>query len=308
MSSWYADWAFADPELAPVIRFMQDQPVVYVMHAMGDRSGFNFVHDVSDWCEQLNRITPKQREKMEIIIADRAWVEPPRWRPFGELSESGGVFDILMCPGAADREAVEAILETCPDGATPRISFGGFFEMTRDAEDPRRKFSEYITPVWQLVAKARERGLIIGEDRERPEIDPMRCWMHRKYPDWVRPEYEDVVPAGVNAKVTPEPRTMLYLMRDGATLRETVGDHFWYHLDLPDGGRGPMVMTRAMNRLENFGFIERIGELPPGYPTKVMRYDWRISAAGAAWLAANDGQAARARRLARKQGCVPNRE
>jgi nucleotidyltransferase/DNA polymerase involved in DNA repair len=58
-------------------------------------------------------------------------------------------------------------------------------------------------------------------------------------------------------------------------LRQRLGDWSEYRLLRPDGDRG-QVMTRAMNRLLALAFIERVGELPSGYPTRVLEFDWRI--------------------------------
>ncbi len=80
---------------------------------------------------------------------------------------------------------------------------------------------------------------------------------------------------------------MLRAMHAGVTLRERVGDWFNYKMTMPDGSPGPAVRTRAMIRLRALAFIERVGDLPPGYPTRVMDYDWKITDAGQAWLAAN---------------------
>ncbi|WP_375312818.1 hypothetical protein WHZ77_05935 [Bradyrhizobium sp. A5] len=45
--------------------------------------------------------------------------------------------------------------------------------------------------------------------------------------------------------------------------------------------------TRGINRLRELAFIERDGVLPGGQLTRFHDFDWRISDAGAAWLAAN---------------------
>jgi hypothetical protein len=72
--------------------------------------------------------------------------------------------------------------------------------------------------------EARTRGLIIGEDGAPPAYEPISCYRHRQFPDWRRDSAEAFEPAGVDARVTPEPLRILLAMRDGAVLRERYGD------------------------------------------------------------------------------------
>jgi len=270
-------WAL-HPDIAPVIRFMQDQPLIVVESSLWTSA--NFVHGIADWCEQLCRITDKQRASIERIIADRKWIEPPRWRPFAKTERDR--YAIYVCPGAAAPEEIRSMMASCPDGIPGHVTIGGLNERSRDPV-PR---SEYVTIVWRLVAEARERGLIIGEDRMPPAFESISCFRHRQRPDWVRDPEKVVVPAGIDARVTPEPLKLLKTIYGGAKLRQRVGDWSERHLHMPDGSR-QVPMTRALGRLTDLGFIERIGKLPPGYPDRVLEFDWRISAAGLGWLAAN---------------------
>jgi hypothetical protein len=76
--------------------------------------------------------------------------------------------------------------------------------------------------------EARRRGPdarpVIGEDGAPPAYEPISCYRHRQFPDWRRDPAEAFEPAGVDARVTPEPLRMLLAMRDGTVLRERYGD------------------------------------------------------------------------------------
>jgi hypothetical protein len=116
-------------------------------------------------------------------------------------------------------------------------------------------------------------------------------------PPWVRPPEEVCEPTGTDQRLTPAPRKMLEAMRDGAALREHVWN--WTTYKMTTAGVTSKLRWPSMGQLVRCAFIERIGTLPPGHPRKIMVFDWVITPAGHAWLAANDGLAARERRRAR---------
>ena len=64
-----------------------------------------------------------------------------------------------------------------------RVTVGLLNERTWDGDDPRRSRKNYVTIVWRLVAEARTRGLIIGEDGAPPAYEPISCYRHRQFPD-----------------------------------------------------------------------------------------------------------------------------
>jgi hypothetical protein len=64
-----------EPYFAPVIRFLQDQPLIY---ANGCTSDTNFAHRMGDAVHETYAIADGQRAAIEKIIAERRWVEPPR--------------------------------------------------------------------------------------------------------------------------------------------------------------------------------------------------------------------------------------
>jgi hypothetical protein len=233
----------------------QDQQIAVVFpRGCLQRSTANYVHEIADWCSSAQHITPKQREKIEQIIADR-----PGWAA-ALPAVCDGRYIIHVCPCAVDQDEFEAVAAQCPAGMDGRVTVGLLNERTWDGDDPCRSRKNYVTIVWRLVAEARTRGLIIGEDGAPPAYEPISCYRHRQFPDWRRDPAEAFEAAGVDARVTPEPLRMLLAMRDGAVLRERYGDWFEYRLHKPDGSRGPPVMTRAMNRLLALAFIERIGQ------------------------------------------------
>lgn len=219
------------------------------------------------------------------FIYENGWEEPPRWRAFAQIENDK--YWVYVCPGAG--ETVSDINEICkarPDGMPCHLTLGAFVERTWTENDPIRRRSTYVTPVWQLVEKARGAGTVIGPDRERPPYEPIRCTMHRREPDFVREPDVAVEPWPVTSKVTPEPLAILIAMRDGAVMRERMGDWSEIAMYLPDGTERE-IMTRALNRILETGFIERVGERPRSWPTKILEFDWRVTPAGLAWMAAN---------------------
>jgi hypothetical protein len=277
-------WALGE-DVAPLVRFCQDQPAIHVYDKGGRESSSSFIHDVADWVSQVGIVTAKHRTMFTDIIAERGWEEPPRWRAFAAV-ENGRWF-VYVCPGAGDTaKEINDLCKSRPDGMDCVLTIGAFADRTWDADDPILHRSTYVTPVWRLVEKARAAGTIIGPDRERPPYEPVRCTLHRREPDWRREPYSDEPPWPVTAKMTPEPIGMMIAIRNGAILQERHGDWSDWHMILPDGSRR-MVMTRALNRLLETGFVDRAGELPPGHPTSVLEFEWPLTPAGRAWMAAN---------------------
>jgi hypothetical protein len=96
------------------------------------------------------------------------------------------------------------------------------------------------------------------------------------------PEYE---PAPPTERLTPGPRDLLVAMRDGAVLRERGRD--WSSFTLtPPGGAPAKITARPLRPLLQNVFIARVGTLPPR-KDRWFEFDWKITPAGAAWLAAN---------------------
>jgi hypothetical protein len=97
------------------------------------------------------------------------------------------------------------------------------------------------------------------------------------------PVYE---PGPPTARLTPVPRNLLLAMRAGAVLCERAWQ--WTSWTLQRPGQAPEKITaRGVDRLREFAFIERVGVRPPGELTRFHDWDWRVSNAGFAWLAAN---------------------
>jgi hypothetical protein len=104
---------------------------------------------------------------------------------------------------------------------------------------------------------------------------------------WKRPPEPEYEPAGTDARLTPEPVKLLRAMRDGGALREKVWGWISFSIQRAPGQAEEKITRRPVDRLRECAFIERIGTLPQGLPKRMMTFDWRITAAGHAWLAAN---------------------
>lgn len=168
----------ADVEIAHVIRFMQDQPMVHARD-FELRSG-RFVTRVAAAMD-VTGLSAKQISAIEKIIERSGWREPPRWRPWSSMNDSkynrdgrlhdGLVYRVNVCPGA-DIDAVNELIHARPPEADAgEVYIGPLYEWTRDIDDPRlertpaekrRGFRErYTTVCRRLVNQARERGLLI---------------------------------------------------------------------------------------------------------------------------------------------------
>lgn len=97
------------------------------------------------------------------------------------------------------------------------------------------------------------------------------------------PVYE---PGGVDVRLTPAPRDLLRAMAGGAVLREATMT--WTSWTVTRPGCDPAKFRdRGIDALRKLAFIERDGVLPPGHLARIHRFDWKITPAGAACLAAN---------------------
>lgn len=104
---------------------------------------------------------------------------------------------------------------------------------------------------------------------------------------WVRPPDKVYEPAGIDARVTPVPLALLLELHGGARLEERCGRWTDFHIYRP--GRNPERMNeRGINALRKLAFIARDGVLPPGAVLRgYVSHDFKITPAGAAWLAAH---------------------
>lgn len=167
-----------DAEIANVIRFMQDQPMVHALD-FELRSG-RFVTRVAAAID-VEGLSGKQISAIEKIIERSGWREPPRWRPWADVIDGsyqrdgrlhrGAVYRVTICPGA-DIDAVNELIRARPPEADAgEVFIGPLYEWTRDIDDPRlertpaekkRGFCErYTTVCRRMVNEARARGLLI---------------------------------------------------------------------------------------------------------------------------------------------------
>lgn len=106
-------------------------------------------------------------------------------------------------------------------------------------------------------------------------------------PPWQRPPEEIWEPAGIDVKLSPGPFELLRAMSNGALLTERLWEWSSWRLQRGPGQSEDKITHLPIGRLRGCAFIERIGTLPPGHPRRVLVYPWRVTDAGAAWLAAN---------------------
>lgn len=156
-------WALT-AEVAPVLRFMQDQPMV---HAADLAYAASFATRVAS-CVDVAGLCQKQIAAIAKIIERRRWIEPPRWRAWGDVVtyQGGEIYRITACPGADDDDHIIARPVT-----KWQIWIGPLYEYTRDVNDPRidptpaekrrGKRAKYVTVCRRLVEEASRRGCII---------------------------------------------------------------------------------------------------------------------------------------------------
>jgi hypothetical protein len=119
-------------------------------------------------------------------------------------------------------------------------------------------------------------------------ISPHQRWLEFSAPSagaYVRPPEEVYQPAGVDAKLTPVPLKLLLDMHGGVRLHERAWR--WTEWMLIRGYEADKITERGINALRKVAFIERDGVLPPGRLEHWFEFDWRVTAAGKAWIEAN---------------------
>ena len=106
-----SSWLLA-AEVAPVIRFMQDQPMV---HAADLAYAACFATRVAS-CVDVTGLSTKQLSAIEKIIARRRWTKPPRWRAWSEVitDKDDQIYRITACPGADDDAHMKALIVARP--------------------------------------------------------------------------------------------------------------------------------------------------------------------------------------------------
>ena len=105
---------------------------------------------------------------------------------------------------------------------------------------------------------------------------------------FVRPPEPIYEPAGVDVRLTPVPRKLILAMHGGAILHESARQWTDWRLRRPDGLTEKITEGRSgVTKLRECAFIERDGVLPPGRLDRWHEFDWKITAAGKAWIEAN---------------------
>ena len=168
----------AGAEIAHIIRFMQDQPMVHA--ADFELRSARFVTRVANAID-VDGLSEKQISAIEKIIERQGWREPPRWRPWADVIDgrywrdntwhAGRVYRVTVCPGA-DPAAVNSLIHARPaEAEAVEVYIGPLYEWSRDVNDPRLERTpaerrrgyraRYTSVCRRLVNEARERGLLI---------------------------------------------------------------------------------------------------------------------------------------------------
>jgi hypothetical protein len=164
--------------MAPVTRFMQDQPICTVAEEHTVARYTTRVAAAFEWAS----ISEEQLAAIEGIMSRKAWVEPPRWRPYAEVITrhhfaddqrqwiTGLFYQITACPGT-DPEGIRELLAARPPDMYFGLTIGPLHETTKNVDDIRleRTPSEraaghrhyYTTICRRMVNEARRRGLLI---------------------------------------------------------------------------------------------------------------------------------------------------
>jgi hypothetical protein len=110
---------------------------------------------------------------------------------------------------------------------------------------------------------------------------------------FVRPPEPVYEPGDTSVRLTPTARSMLEAMQNGAILHERAWRWTEWHIGAPRFS-SVRIGKRDINALRKVAFIQRDGVLPPGRLPRWFEFDWSITDAGMAWLAANAKPAASA--------------
>lgn len=151
-----------DERYAPVLRYMQDQPLVHVRDLAYAACLATRVASAVD------RAGITARQAINEIITRRRWVEPPRWLPWAEVVQDyrgSDLYLITVCPGTGIPEKLKQLAATAPAGMQREITIGPLYESTRDVDDPRlaptlsekrrAKRARHVTVCRRLVERAR---------------------------------------------------------------------------------------------------------------------------------------------------------
>jgi hypothetical protein len=158
---------------APVVRFIQDQPIVYWKKNDGfiDADFVNFAQKAGRFLESVGKLTDRQMAAVENSMRSKAWIEPERFQPWHEFTDSK--FMVNLCPGtkmsadflAAAKEAVDALRSGEIEFGV-EFTIGPVFEVTLDPDDlrleplsadyRRGKRAVYETPCRRALRRAQE--------------------------------------------------------------------------------------------------------------------------------------------------------
>lgn len=107
-------------------------------------------------------------------------------------------------------------------------------------------------------------------------------------PPWVRPPEPVFEPGPADVRLTNEPFQLLQKLCVNYSLKELIGRE-WdsFKIQPVDAPAWEKVTCRPVDRLREQSFIARVGTPPPGRPKKMIVFDWVVTDAGRAWLAAN---------------------
>lgn len=103
---------------------------------------------------------------------------------------------------------------------------------------------------------------------------------------FVRPPEPIYPPDGVDARLAPAPLQLLRAMHAGTRLHERAW-RWTEWTEIAPGQPAQRIGERGINALRRVAFIARDGILPPGRLSRWFEFDWSITAAGKAWLAAH---------------------
>jgi hypothetical protein len=158
-----------DPDNAAVVRFIQDQPIVYWAPNGGfvDGDFITFAQKAGRFLRDVGKLTDRQMAAVEDEMRAAGWVEPERWQAW--LDPALAPLPVVFaCPGAVPAkdwlaEAVATVQRLKIDW---RTTIGPLIEFTHDLNDPRLEplsadrrrgmRAVYETPCRRLIRMARE--------------------------------------------------------------------------------------------------------------------------------------------------------